>query len=269
MLLMKILPLILSIIIIGSCTSKSQYPELEKAKTAFAAKDFKKAVKHYKMLIYKYPKEQVAIDASLKVAEISMFSPETLKQAIEHYEYVRSHAIRKEDKIRALEALGMIYFEKLSEYPKAILEFSRMIEITENIEKKMQARFMVARSYFFLNKMYQAEIELKEIIDQKIGDTSSFQAFLLLANIKHSEKNYQEAIRIYNEILEEFPELSIKENVKLNLAVCYEDNFQFKEAIEVLKSLKSTYSDKEFIDLKIVRLEERILQLPGAKGFKK
>ena len=94
-------------------------------------------------------------------------------------------------------------------------------------------------------------------------------AYLLLANIKHSDKHYDEAISLYNLILKDYPVQAQKENVMLSLAVCYEDTKQIQLAIDTLNKMKDNAQDRFFVEQKIARLKEKMAQQPGARGLRK
>ncbi len=128
-------------------------------------------------------------------------------------------------------------------------------------------KLTIARAFFYLNNFNQAQSEINEASRLKIPDEIMFDLLILNGNILVAQKKFPKAIIVYNDILKKFPMLSQKENVKLTLAVCYEENLQFKESIEILEKLKDIYKPPEYIELRIKKLKERLKNLPGAKGL--
>ena len=84
-----------------------------------------------------------------------------------------------------------------------------------------------------------------------------------------AQKNYARAAEIYKELLKNYFEKSLKENIPLLLAVCYEEIKDFQTAIKTLEILVGKYTPPEYIELRIKRLKERLKNQPGAKGFRK
>ncbi len=82
-------------------------------------------------------------------------------------------------------------------------------------------------------------------------------------------KILRRAADIFKTLIQKFPEKSIQENVALMLAVCYEENMDFKSAIAILEEHRNKYSPPEYIELRIKRLQERLKNAPGAKGYRK
>ena len=92
---------------------------------------------------------------------------------------------------------------------------------------------------------------------------------MLKAQTLVAAKKIPEAAALWELIMTTFPEKSKKENVALNLVVCYEDMKEFGKAIDVLERMREGYPHPEFLNLRIQRLKERKENMPGAKGLKK
>ena len=92
---------------------------------------------------------------------------------------------------------------------------------------------------------------------------------MLKGNVQVAGKKFSEAAGIFRALIKEFPERSRQENIGLQLAVCEEERQDYRSAIAVLEDLKNSYQPKEYIELRIKRLQERAKNQPGAKGYHK
>ena len=127
----------------------------------------------------------------------------------------------------------------------------------------------VARAQYYMNNFFQAESEIDSLLRLKSDDNIRFSALMLKGNILVAKKEFTKAIDIFKGLIDKYPQRSIQENVGLTLAVCYEENDNFKEAIKVLEDYRGKYNPPEYIELRIKRLQERLRNAPGAKGFRK
>ena len=85
----------------------------------------------------------------------------------------------------------------------------------------------------------------------------------------HNINIYKEAADQFFKLIQANPEKSTKENVIITLAVCYEENLDFKGAIQVLEKYKAIHPQPDYIELRIRRLKERLKNAPGARGMRK
>ena len=85
-------------------------------------------------------------------------------------------------------------------------------------------------------------------------------------NIFLATKKLDDAIKIFENLVNEYPEQARKDNVSLHLAACYEEKKDFSRAIEVLDEMKSEAGAPGFLDERIEKLKKRESYLPGAKG---
>jgi len=102
-----------------------------------------------------------------------------------------------------------------------------------------------------------------------VGENEKFTAMVLKSNIHIAQKEYPKAIEILKKVMETYPLKATQENVPQTMAVCYEENGNFLEAIKSLEIARDKHPQPEYIDLRIKRLRERQKNQPGAKGLRK
>ncbi len=262
------------LLLLAACSFSSVDLELKRGEEAEEKQNYIVAVEHYKRVIKREPKSNIALYSSKKVANISIIYLENFQDAIFAFNNIIHFSPSLDDRRKAIEQLAKLYYEKLNNYEFAIVEFQRYLSMITEESKVLEIRFLIAKSYFYLNRMFQANAELDEILKLKSKNTPEiqdyvFQATTLKASILHAEKKYEEAIEMFNKIIEDYPKLAQDEKIWLNLLICLEDTKRFSEAIELLERVDVTGTEKTFVEQKILRLKERMKLEPGAKGFRR
>lgn len=262
------------LLLLAACSFNSIDLELKRGEEAEEKQNYEAAVEHYKRVIKREPKSELALYSSKKVANLSVIYLENFQDAIFAFNNIILFSPNVDDRRKAIEQLAKLYYEKLNNYEFAIVEFQRYLAMITDEVKVYEIRFLIAKSYFYLNRMFQANAELDEILKKKENPSPEiknyiFMATTLKASILHAEKKYDEAIELFKQILAEYPEQAHAEKIWLNLSICLEDTKRFSEAIELLEKTKADGTEKSFIDQKIVRLKERMQLEPGAKGFRR
>lgn len=265
---MKILIALVGTLLLSSCV-KQELNDYNKAREEISKGHYRIALTHLDKVIKRDATEQYVLESLREAARLSEYEIKDPAKAIQYYRQLVLKSPSKTERIKSQEQIAALYFNNLQDYPKAISEYSKLLEWSDSVEKNQNYRLSLARAYFYLNNMAQSLSDLERLLKENIPDEVRFSSLLLKGNIYLTQKNFKLAVTVLTELMEEYPEKSLKENVGLTLAVCYEENGDFKSAIRVLESYREKYQPKEYIDLRIKRLLERQKNAPGAKGFRK
>ena len=217
----------------------------------------------------RYDQDSIAVRAATHIAEVSLFNLKDYKKALKYYKFIVLYSQNSDERYQAQKKIAQIVFENQSDYKRSIIEYSRLVEITKKNKEKFFFRKQIAEAYYFLNQFFQSESEIELLMAEKPNDQEKYDLQLLKGNIKLATKKVDEAIEIYSYLLNRYPEKSNKDNIALQLAVCYEEKKDFARAIEVLDEMKDGYQIPQFIDQRIFNLRKRQSHLPGAQGLKK
>ncbi|MBT4760198.1 MAG: hypothetical protein HOO06_00750 [Bdellovibrionaceae bacterium] len=260
--------LILIYCLVGvSCSLESDILSFNKAEEAYQQKLFKKSVRNYENVIKLDPRSKRAIISAKKAVRILHFDLLDFEKATQLYEYLILNSKEKEE-VRVYQThIASIFYDKLQNYNRSINEFNKLLKIEKNTDVQNDIRLKIVKSYFNLNKFYQAQIEIEKLLKQKIPDTFRFQVLNYRANIHLTTKEYQKASVILKKLLSDFPNEKERQNIGISLALCYEELEDLDQSIEILNGIKEDYASPDFIELKIKRLMERKKNLPGARGF--
>ncbi len=258
-----------SLVAFSGCRYSIQTVEYQRAEQSFEEQKFKEALVHYEKVVVAKPKTAMALEAARRGARIAHLETSEFQKAIAFYRHLVLYSQDENERMEAQKKIASVYFEKLSDYSNSIKEYSRLVQLPHSQSEDLEYRFSIAKSYFYLSNFYQAAIEMKEILDRVKDKSSRFEYLAFQGNIFLTTKKLDEAIEIFRFIMEQYPEESMKENVPISLAVTYEEKGDFKEAIQVLEKIRKIHPSPEFLELRIKRLRERVLNQPGARGLTK
>lgn len=207
--------------------------------------------------------------AAREGARISVFELKDYKKAGEYLRHLVLHSSDPIELEQAQRQLADVYFENLNDYAKAYAEFSKLLTMKLSSIERAKIQIKMARASFYLGDFRQAESEVETVLANPLESVTRFQALTLKGNILVAQKQYAKAAEIYQLALKDFPDLAREEHVHLQLAVCFEEDQRYRDAIATLEAIRTTYQPPEYIELRIKRLQEKIRNQPGAKGFRK
>ncbi len=247
--------------------SPPEKKEFQRGEVSVAASEYKTALFHFDNSIKVEPESAWALKSSREAARVSHYLEKDFNTAIRFYRHIVLYSDNSEERIKSQKEIAYLFFDSLQNYPQAIIEFYKLLQMSDKDFEIATYKLAVARANYYLNQFDQSTSEINEIVRLKITDDIQFDTLLLQGNIFVAQKLFTKAIVIFTDLMKKFPEKSEKENVPLTLTVCYEENFQYKEAIQILETLKTKYNPPEYIELRIKRINERIKNQPGAKGL--
>jgi len=242
---------------------------MERAASAETAGKHAEAFKHYHKVVDHFVRTPAAMKAASEAARIAHYELKKFPEALRLYKHIILYSTDEKQRVDAQRKIADLYFNQTLEYGEAITAYNRLLELPHDREQGNRDRLSIARSYFYLNNFFQAQVEIDKIVGGKASKDLTFEALLLKANIFLTTKKHEEAIAVLKTLIEQYPERSKNETIGLILAICYEEQENYAKAIETLQSIKDSYPRKEFIENKIKVLKERESQRPGARGLKK
>jgi len=243
--------------------------EYKRGEKAEDKKNYTQAITHYSKVIHREPDSELALSAANRAARIAFFETKNFLEAIEFYLHVVKYSKNDVERRSAQKNIANIYFQNLNDYSKAIDEYNKLLLLRNSTEENYEIKMNLAKAHFNLNQFSDAESEVQDALKFAAEDNKKFDANSFLASVYFNTKRVEEAIKIYERLMQEYPERARAENVEMNIIVSYEEVEAFDKAIAKLEILRERYHDPEFIDLKIRRLKERKANLPGSRGLRK
>ncbi len=251
---------------IHGCTFSFESVEYRKAQRNIKGNSLDRALFHFSRILKKSPDSDLALESARTAARIATLQQGDFLRAVEFYRHIVIYSPEPAERKEAQQRIATIFFQNLNNYEQAIVEYNKLLKLPHSPTEAYQYRLNVARSYFQLSNFFQALVEVEELLEFNLNDDQLFEVSLMKGNIKLTKKELDQAVKIFTELKDQFPERSRAEHIGINIAVTYEELGDFAQAISILEVLKNDYPTPEFIELKIKRLEERQANQPGARG---
>lgn len=250
------------------CDKSLQSYQFKSAQKSAASGHFNEALSLFAKVMKTSPEDTQALDSARLGSKIAILDVRDYQLALDFLRHILLYSKDPQERIAAQKSLVDIQFDKLQNYDQALIELNLLIPRLSKVDRKAY-QLKVAQAYQNLNNPSQALIEVDDILRGNLSDQLRFQSQLFKANLLQGTKEIDKAIVIFQDLLKKYPERSQEENVGMNLALCYEEKRELKAAISVLEEVKKSHSNPEFVQVRINRLKDRVLNLPGAKGWQR
>lgn len=260
---------LLPVLLLATGCNSSLEREYRQGQAAANRASFQEAFNAYEKVALRSPESEIGLQATREAARIAFYETKNFAKAVEFYRALVLNSKDPEERLKAQKQVTSIYLEHLNNYAQAIIELNKLLPLIQDAGEKMQYKMNLARAYYYQNNFFQAEMEVDEFLRISKNEDQNFQMVLLKANIALARKDLQRAAEILRDVIKKNPQRAQKENVGLILAVAYEEMKDYKGAIAALQELRSKESNTELIDIRIKRLQERLKNQPGAKGYHK
>lgn len=251
-----------------ACTPP-EVKDLNEAANQADKQNFRIALSLYDQVVKRSPDSKFAIQASREAAKIALYDVKDYQRAVQFYRFLVLKSDDPSERVLAQKALASTLFENLQDYGQAISEYNKLLSMSHTELEGAQYKLAIARSMFYLGDFFQANSEISEGLRFVIDDSTKFSALLLRGNIFVAQKDFFAASKIFSDLIQKYPEKSKAENVYLSLAICLEESGDYAKAIDTLQPMLKYYQPKEYVELRIKRLQDRKKNQPGAKGFRK
>lgn len=265
---MRPLFVLIFLFVVTGCSSSLEH-EFRKGQAAAGRGDFKEAVTLYENVVARSPESEMGLQATREAARIAFFETKDFNKAAELYRNLVYNSPDPDERLKAQKQVTSVYLEHLNDYAKAIIELNKLLPLLQDPGEKVQAKMNLARAYYYQNNFFQAEMEVDEFLRISKNEDQIFQMTLLKANIALARKDLNRAAEIMKEMIRRNPQKASKENVGVTLAVAYEEMKDYKSAIAILQEIRDKDPTPDLIDIRIKRLQERLKNQPGARGYHK
>lgn len=260
------IPLFLLAASLSGCTFSLDWLRQARVKWDIEHQEYAAAVSILSNIVQDDPDGPRALEAARVGARVAHLNAKDYAKAVDFYRHIVMSSPNPDERKAAQRYIAQIYFEDLQDFSQAVNEYERLLNLDLKPEEAFQYRLNLAKSHLRLNNIDQAIVEVDSLLSQKHTPEHEFEARIFKANTLTASKRLPEAAEMWETILKEFPDKSKKENVAMNLVVCYEEMKDFNKAIEVLEGMREGYAHPDFLDLRIKRLRERMGNQPGAQG---
>jgi hypothetical protein len=256
------------VLFMAACTSQEAADFKEGQKLVDQGR-YKDGLINFERVVKRNSGSEYTVEAAREAARIAFFEVKDYDKAIYFHQFLVLNSPDQKERIESQKQIAAIYFNNLQHYQKSIIEFAKLQQMHLSDYEAALTKVNIARAQYYLNNFFQAESEIDDLLKLRSDENVRFNALILKGNILVAKKDFIKAADLFKGLMTNYPVKAKQENIALTLAVCYEENLDFKSAIAVLETLRDTYNPPEYIELRIKRLQERQRNAPGAKGFRK
>ena len=204
---------------------------------------------------------------NFEIARILRFDIQDYNKALLVY---RELILKSEDasiRLLAQESIAEIYFENIQDYVTAVKEYLLLESLIKDPEKLEKIRLKIAQCYRYTGSFKTALEYIEIFVNTSKTEKNAF--LKLKAQTLTSLGQYDEAIKNYNLILANDQKHFIDDNLYVAVAMVLEEKQDFKAALAYLQQNKDKIKNGSYVDLRIKRLNEKLLNKPFTKGVRK
>jgi tetratricopeptide (TPR) repeat protein len=185
------------------------------------------------------PDKKIILQSAKRLYEISYFKTKNYPKAITYLQVIIANSDSFGESIEALKKKAMIEEKYLLQYEAAITSYSSLLSHSElSIEEENEFRIDLVKCLFAINKFEQARAELKPLLLESRAVDVRIAAKNLEASILQAEGFPDKAVESYEAALELATSDKDKQDILINIAMCYEQKEQYKKAVEALNKIQ-------------------------------
>jgi tetratricopeptide (TPR) repeat protein len=245
--------LMLTSLPVASACRRDTEQGLERAREAWDSGDYRAAAEGYEGYLERNPTGEKSLQARLQLANIYYLNLHRLDQARAHYEeFLKEDPANSEAHVaraRLAEVLG-----ELGRSYDAIAEYENL-NPRDSTERR-RIRLRIADLYFDQKNYSQALTEYEKVIEGVSYDELSERAYMREASIYNARGQYQLSLGVYQKLASLSDSAEAQLRAIYGIADCYEELYQFDEAIKALRGVKDD-SEHEHIAQRVARLEQQ------------
>lgn len=248
-------------------SAKNHYVLAEKLWTD---RNYSVAVSEFEKVISKDPKGKLGLQATYRAAMTQYLFLGQYNDAIRKFQNFVQSSTDLQSIWDAQLQIGEILFAKTDQYDRAILHYDSLLKQRPESPDAPEFTFRIAKSYFYLFKFKDAIAKYKELIrkypQSPLAEKAMFEIGTTYFTRGEGEERssiseaYQEALDAYRQFLKVFPKSRYAAEAQFGIACCLEELDQLDEAYHAFHALKSTYPAPNVIEIKLIRIRERLSQ---------
>lgn len=202
-----------------------------------------------------------------EAARIVRFEIQDFPRALRMYRQIILEADDSSQRVSAQEAIAEIELDNMQDYQQALKELQKLEPLVSDTKKKEKIKLRIAQTLFLTGQLAQAIDEIN--VAQKFITNYESNFLKLKAEVFLAQKKYKESIATYDELRLKDPQFFKDENLYIATSIAYEENEQFADALAFLNKNETQIKDKSYLELRVKRLKERLVNKPLFKGIRK
>lgn len=224
-----------------------------------------RAIDEYTKVIHYGPKDEMAQKAIRQIARIYEEYIKNYPKAIESYQQLKNSSENEDVKLMASWRIAKIYQLKLNNLEKSSEEYKELYElIASKRGEGPEVLLEWAQSLTDAGKFEESILRFKEFRKKYPGHKHGPKVYLYEGQGFLSLRDGVEAQKVFSEIIELFSQKQGFEGLVaeafFGLGESLEIKDELKEAVSAFEKARGAYPNKNVLELKIKRVQQRIKQ---------
>jgi TolA-binding protein len=217
-------------------------------------KKYEDAILKYLEIANKYPKSKLAAHAQFQIGNIFYLNLRRFEEAVIEYQKLISKYPESELAYQAQFNIATIYDKYFNAKKDAIIEYYNLFKYQQNEEQTEQIIILISDCYLKINKISKAIETIEGYIN--IMPDSILSRFKL-ATLYDTTNDTQGTIKQYQEIINRADNKEFKNQARFWLAMIYEENKNYEDALKLYNILIEQDYNTNIIHQKIKELEKQ------------
>lgn len=254
----KLTSYILLLTVLISCSDDPATHAYQKADELLSKGQHQKAIKAYKNIAEKYQESILAPQAQYKIGQIYRLYLNDDHEAIRAYETLLLMYPYSKEVLSARKDMAEIYTRQ-GIYQKAITEYQWLIRNSRSVERE-KFHYEIAMCYLKMSDATQARIELQELVKDSPSEELAAKIYFQIANTFYLEGKLKDAIKAYDDVINNYPDNLLAIEARFNKAVCLEETDNLRDALALYRAVADKYANKDAVQERISGIEARLKQ---------
>lgn len=245
--------------LLAGCSYDPAEREFDKAERLFSQGLYKDAIDRYSYIAGKYAATPYGPKSQYRIGYIYHRHLKDSQSAIYVYNSIFFLYPESPDATAARLDLAGIYSEG-ADHMAAIEEYQKLLK--NEPESKHKYQYLIAMEYLMMNDFRQARIELVELSNIISNPNLIPDIRFQIANIYYIEGNFTEAMKRYDEVVLKYPGHGAAVEALFGKAKALDESGRYKEALAIYSELLNDYPNRKAVETRIGWIENRMKAKP-------
>ena len=223
------------------------------------------AIEILKTILKKKSTGRIAEKVLFRLGEIHYFSLKNSAKALFYFQELQHLNKKSPQSFTAQEYIAEIVEYSLKDLDQAIIEYQKLIDEYDYLERKGNYQFRIASIYFKKQDYDQAIVELEILLENFIDSPLAEEAAFKITSILHNMNRCEESRKRYQWFMKTFKKSRFISEMNFIMASCFEAEGQFEKAYEGFKAIEAEYPYPTVLRMKLKGIENRLKKKRGKK----
>jgi len=230
---------VLVLVVLCGCYDSPSEQQFNHATALLKDGQVEDAEKEFEKIFEESADKTLVLESAVQLYEISFFRTKNYPKALRYLEILIANSASFADSLDALKKKALIEHKNISNYEAAIVSYGRLLSNTSlSMAEENEFRLNLVKCLFAINKFEQAKSELKPLLEASRPNSVRFTAKNLEASIHQAEGQVDKAIEAFEAALLFASSDDEKQDVLMDIALCYEQKEQYSKALDALNRVQ-------------------------------